>query len=450
MSTSIGKISLNDDRKSTNYSCKNDNRSQLSSSRQKKNNMKAYKVYSSNDDTFWPRGCDAEEEQADNIQQYSFRRSGFEQEAAEDTASLFRRRDNSTEEDENMMMLFSRKGSSEEENNNTMSFRNRSSKVDNNNTKTFRRRGCEEDNDVMSFHQIGCDEDSIQTFRRSGRGGIGEHRRRRGREGGGCGGDGMLYSPSFPNYNDTTEGSCYAGEEVAEYSSPESINDPSMQSDPALEALKIGQRGIMHSRDETLEGLKNGQRGIMISSRKQRTVDEDLKKARSIFRGRSVCSGRKLKKPPPHASCAASASASVSDVSSNHRRYSMDDMNIEEDQRIRQGRQQVMVEIGSGVKVPYIPTDTILEAVQVGKFQKISCLDCGNELLCMNETKYVVCPDCRVVSPTFLDDADEVAGAGIKMEWCVRSTCSDHFGKPKTNRGQDIECYAPRLFTNRI
>jgi len=68
-------------------------------------------------------------------------------------------------------------------------------------------------------------------------------------------------------------------------------------------------------------------------------------------------------------------------------------------------------------------TDETMKAIQAGHITVTSCVVCGMDVHCHSDSEYVLCPDCRVVSPVNqLDNANMapqqggLVGLGIKTE----------------------------------
>ena len=72
-------------------------------------------------------------------------------------------------------------------------------------------------------------------------------------------------------------------------------------------------------------------------------------------------------------------------------------------------------------------TDETMKAIQRGQITVTSCVVCGMDVHCHSASEYVLCPDCRVVSPVNqLDNAADMApqqgglvGLGIKTEMLI-------------------------------
>ena len=72
-------------------------------------------------------------------------------------------------------------------------------------------------------------------------------------------------------------------------------------------------------------------------------------------------------------------------------------------------------------------TDETMEAIQRGQITVTSCVTCGMDVHCHSASEYVLCPDCRVVSPVNqLDNAADMTpqqgglvGLGVKTEMMI-------------------------------
>lgn len=58
-----------------------------------------------------------------------------------------------------------------------------------------------------------------------------------------------------------------------------------------------------------------------------------------------------------------------------------------------------MVEISPGVHEPLRGADETVRAVRHDFYVPIACFGCSNDIFCIADAKYVICPECRVVSP---------------------------------------------------
>ena len=80
-------------------------------------------------------------------------------------------------------------------------------------------------------------------------------------------------------------------------------------------------------------------------------------------------------------------------------------------QQQQQGRPQVqlsgsedsqdtrLVEIAPGVHEPLRRADETVTAVRHDFYVPVCCFGCSEEIFCIADAKYVICPSCRVVSP---------------------------------------------------
>lgn len=59
------------------------------------------------------------------------------------------------------------------------------------------------------------------------------------------------------------------------------------------------------------------------------------------------------------------------------------------------------LEVSPGVFLPLYGADETYTALQQGQMQAAHCLICGLGLQCVNRAEYILCPDCKVVSPVF-------------------------------------------------
>jgi hypothetical protein len=75
------------------------------------------------------------------------------------------------------------------------------------------------------------------------------------------------------------------------------------------------------------------------------------------------------------------------------------------------GIASTMVEISPGVHEPLRGADETMRAVRQDFYVPTSCFGCSNEIFCIADAKYVICPECRVVSPVEEGELD-----GQKLE----------------------------------
>jgi hypothetical protein len=64
----------------------------------------------------------------------------------------------------------------------------------------------------------------------------------------------------------------------------------------------------------------------------------------------------------------------------------------------------LQLEISPGVFVPLRGSDETWNAIERGFSSNASCFVCSAALICIADADYVLCPDCRVVSPTEVED----------------------------------------------
>lgn len=63
------------------------------------------------------------------------------------------------------------------------------------------------------------------------------------------------------------------------------------------------------------------------------------------------------------------------------------------------------VEITPGVFAPLRGSEETMQALQTGHVAPAECMCCGLELICIADAEFVLCPECKVVSPLDLDVA---------------------------------------------
>jgi hypothetical protein len=76
------------------------------------------------------------------------------------------------------------------------------------------------------------------------------------------------------------------------------------------------------------------------------------------------------------------------------------------------GTMSTMVEISPGVHEPLRGADETVRAVRQDYYVPISCFGCSNDIFCIADAKYVICPECRVVSPI---DEGALDGQALKQ-----------------------------------
>lgn len=61
--------------------------------------------------------------------------------------------------------------------------------------------------------------------------------------------------------------------------------------------------------------------------------------------------------------------------------------------------EQVYVDISPGVKLPLRRTHETMQAIAMDFYQSVCCVSCSKDVLCIADVCYVICPNCRVISP---------------------------------------------------
>lgn len=67
-------------------------------------------------------------------------------------------------------------------------------------------------------------------------------------------------------------------------------------------------------------------------------------------------------------------------------------------------------------------------AIQAGRYATTRCVDCGLCMACVEDAEYVVCSNCRLISPLNTDKTASGKkagpsygiGMGFKREWCIK------------------------------
>jgi hypothetical protein len=86
-----------------------------------------------------------------------------------------------------------------------------------------------------------------------------------------------------------------------------------------------------------------------------------------------------------------------------------------------------LIEVAPGLMMRLMGTDETMQAIQLGHITVTSCVVCGMDVHCHSASEYVLCPDCRVVSPVNqLDNAIDMTpqqgglvGLGVKTEMMI-------------------------------
>jgi hypothetical protein len=78
-------------------------------------------------------------------------------------------------------------------------------------------------------------------------------------------------------------------------------------------------------------------------------------------------------------------------------------------------RDPVYLEIEPGRKERLRGTAEMIRALQLGFVRSTCCLACQRRLLCIANVAWVVCPDCRSISPTYAEDYRPGVGLGMKL-----------------------------------
>jgi hypothetical protein len=75
----------------------------------------------------------------------------------------------------------------------------------------------------------------------------------------------------------------------------------------------------------------------------------------------------------------------------------------------------IEIEIAPSVFVPVRDGEETGDAIRQGNCVNVYCFSCATELLCISDAKYVLCPDCNVVSPVDLPGKRHGIGVGLEM-----------------------------------
>jgi hypothetical protein len=67
----------------------------------------------------------------------------------------------------------------------------------------------------------------------------------------------------------------------------------------------------------------------------------------------------------------------------------------------------LMIDVGTGVKMPFRGSDETWKAIEYGRVTLTTCISCQIELNCLEDAQLVICPDCSMMSPV-----DQTPGQG--------------------------------------
>ena len=83
----------------------------------------------------------------------------------------------------------------------------------------------------------------------------------------------------------------------------------------------------------------------------------------------------------------------------------------------------VMIDIAPGVQAPLRGAQETRKAVSKDFYSNVSCFGCSLELCCIADVSYVVCPECKVISPIeeLMFEGKEVNRHGLGMGFTYES-----------------------------
>lgn len=79
----------------------------------------------------------------------------------------------------------------------------------------------------------------------------------------------------------------------------------------------------------------------------------------------------------------------------------------------RESHPRNQIEIAPGIFAPLRGSLETLRALQRGDCITVMCMCCSAKLTCLSDAEYVLCPDCRVISPIELPGKTEIGGVGL-------------------------------------
>ena len=90
----------------------------------------------------------------------------------------------------------------------------------------------------------------------------------------------------------------------------------------------------------------------------------------------------------------------------------------EDHRKTPQARDPLMVEISPGCVVPLRRTEETMDAVAMDFYRSTTCIGCSEDMFCIVDVCYVVCPNCRTVGPLEGDkyfEGREITSEGLGL-----------------------------------
>jgi hypothetical protein len=105
-------------------------------------------------------------------------------------------------------------------------------------------------------------------------------------------------------------------------------------------------------------------------------------------------------------------SSTIDGGSDHYQRYPNRASSPKQDLNLPAAGGQIEVEIVPGVFALLRGSEETWRAIQRGNFETVVCVCCYNRLHCIADAEYVLCPECRVVSPVGDPYRDELTASG--------------------------------------
>jgi len=190
---------------------------------------------------------------------------------------------------------------------------------------------------------------------------------------------------TISGYSDVTEETA-ALEESAQWSNSTDIFSCSYRNSAASAGLPA-----MRSSSSLLEPTKSRPSSLLSSSCSKLELDDDSDRQheRQINNDNNAKNNTKIRTSGRRNSASISQRIDSNQMSSSSSSSSSSNPST--------------MEIAPNVRVPVRSSRETYEAVHQGQFTVVTCFVCAETLVCTNQAAFVLCPDCRVVSPIMSD-----------------------------------------------
>ena len=106
-------------------------------------------------------------------------------------------------------------------------------------------------------------------------------------------------------------------------------------------------------------------------------------------------------------------------------------------------KQHPLIEISPGLQARLRGASETKDAVRRDEFQPVNCLGCQHDLFCMSDAAFVLCPECRVVSP--LDGTEHAnssshvhkKGVGLGFTFATLNEIQQEIMEERAKAGQE-------------